>query len=301
MYKIICVTPAGRRHYLDLLKHYVLRETAVHEWHLWDNCRTSEDRAYINELARVHPRIKIDQLPGTDGTNRSVNRFYRFCDDPEAFYIKMDDDLVYLPQDFATRLCGQATAERQKYIWWSPLVVNNAICSWLIKYHSQEEIPEDLSCQASSARGWSDWKFAEAIHQRFLRAVERGEQEKFCVPNFEVSLSRFSINCIGFFGRDVVELGQSFCPLEGDDEEWISAVLPSKTGRPGRVVGSLVVSHFSFFTQEPELLQSRVLDHYFKLAGMAPVPYKVKKRPPSERLFLTLRSVKNWVFGLNPA
>ena len=110
MHKIICVTPAGRRRYLELLRHYIRRETEIREWHLWDNCRTSEDRAYINELARRHPKIRIVRIADTDGTNPSVNRFYRFCADPEAFYLKMDDDIVYLTEDLSARLYRQASA-----------------------------------------------------------------------------------------------------------------------------------------------------------------------------------------------
>jgi hypothetical protein len=53
-----------------------------------------------------------------------------------------------------------------------------------------------------------------------------------------------------------------------DDEEWISAVLPSLTGRPGRIIGNLVVSHFSFFTQEEDLLRTGLLREYADLVGV---------------------------------
>jgi hypothetical protein len=294
MHKIICVTPAGRRRYLELLKRSIGRETEIHEWHLWDNCRRNEDRVYLNELARGGPRIKIIRIEGADGTNQSVNRFYRFCNDPEAFYLKVDDDMVYLPGNLSGRLYRQAAAERERYIWWSPLVVNNAICSWLIKHHSQVSIPGQLSCQASYPRGWSDGQFAEFLHGQFLEALENGEVQKFCVPDFEVSLSRFSINCIGFFGQDVLELGEGFCPPECDDEEWISAVLPSLTGRPGRIVGGLIAAHFSYFPQEAGLLRSGILDHYYRIAGLPPPVYEDGNQPPERKFARALRGVKAW-------
>jgi hypothetical protein len=53
-----------------------------------------------------------------------------------------------------------------------------------------------------------------------------------------------------------------------DDEEWISAVLPSLTGKPGRIIGNLVVSHFSFFTQEEDLLRTGLLQDYADLVGV---------------------------------
>lgn len=293
---VICVTPAGRRHYLALLKHYVLQDETIREWHLWDNCRTKEDRLYINELADRHQKISVVRLERTDGTNRSVNRFYRFCNNREAFYIKLDDDLVYLPHDLGAKLRDQALAERGKYIWWSPLVINNAICSWLLKYHSVLDIPQGLSCQASDTSGWFDPEFAKLIHARFLAVVERGEIEMLCVPNFEVSLSRYSINCIGFFGSDVIELGERFCPPDVDDEEWVSAVLPSLVQKPGRIIGNVIVSHFSFYTQEPELLRAGLLDRYYQVAGLTPPSYSVRKHPMKQRIYLRMRHLKHLIF-----
>ena len=292
MHKIICVTPAGRRRYLELLIHYIRRETEIREWHLWDNCRSSDDRAYLNELARDNPKIKIIRIDGADGANTSVNRFYRFCNDPEAFYLKVDDDIVYLEENLSGRLYRQAAAERERYLWWSPLVVNNAVCSWLIKHHSQVPIEEELSCQASFPRGWLDAEFAESLHRKFLAAIGNGEVRNFCVPDFEVSLSRFSINCIGFFGKDVLELGERFCPPGCDDEEWISAVLPSMTGRPGRIVGGLVAAHFSFRVQEAGLLRSGLLERYYRLAGLLPPAREESERSAGLRLLRALRAVK---------
>ena len=298
MHRIIAVTAAGRRHYLELLKYYVLKDPTIDEWHLWDNCRRPEDREYINLLARENPKIKVVRIEGADGTNRSVNRFYPFCKEPDVFYIKMDDDLVYLTDRLGGRLLDQAMKERDRYIWWSPLVVNNAVCSWLLKYHSEVEIPETLTCQASDPHAWADPNFAESIHRKFLAAKAKDNLEAFLVRDFEVSLSRFSINCIAFFGKSVAELGDRFCPPGVDDEEWISAVLPSQVGQPGRIAGSLTVAHFSFYTQEPELLKCGILDEYYRTAGLKPEPYEVKKRPLKQRVFTGLRAAKNKTLGI---
>ena len=79
--KVIAVTPAGRRRYLELLAKYILSDSAVAEWHLWDNCRDPADRAYIQSL--THPKIKVVSLPNSQGDNRSINKFYRTMTDPE--------------------------------------------------------------------------------------------------------------------------------------------------------------------------------------------------------------------------
>ena len=272
-HEIIAVTPAGRSHYLEILKRYILNDDSIAEWQLWDNCRRPADRVYIEGLARQHGKIKIVRAPKIDGSNRAINQFYRGLTERNAFYIKLDDDVVYLPNQFGQRFYEAAKHDAGRFTYWSPLVVNNAICSWLIKHHSQMNVPANVIAAASCATGWKNPYFAEELHRAFIAAYDSRSIDLFSVPDFNVSLARFSINCIGFFGSDVIELGEKFCPLDTDDEEWISAVLPSKIGKPGRIVGNLVISHFSFFTQEFELLRSGILDEYYRIAGVAPVPY----------------------------
>jgi hypothetical protein len=300
MKKVVAVTPAGRRHYLELLRDYICADTTIDEWHLWDNCRNDADRRYIERLESAEHKVKVVRLSNVDGTNRSVNRFYRFCVEDDAFYIKVDDDIVYLPKGFGGALHRHALEEHERYLWWSPLVVNNSICSWLIKHHSRIRIDEEISCQASDRYGWSDPAFAEKMHRKFLGALHAGDISPFYVPNFQVSLARFPINCLGFFGADVKALGTDFCPPGVDDEEWISACLPARLQRPGRVIGNLVVAHSSFITQEPELLQSRLLDQYYEAAGVSPVPYAIPKRPLGERALSRARKVAHWVFLPKP-
>ena len=291
MHRIVAVTPAGRRKYLDVLKHYILNDYSIDAWHLWDNCRSEADRRYIYELERISPKISIISIKGSDGSNASVNRFYTKCRDPDVFYIKMDDDIVYLPKNFGRQLYNKAIAEKNQYSWWSPLVVNNAICTWLLKYHGRVHIGNDVSAQASCPFGWRSPIFAKTLHDVFVQAATTHNLSAFQVPDFEINLSRFSINCIGFFGDFVANFTEAeFCPLGVDDEEWISAVLPSRAGIPGRIAGDIVISHFSYFTQERALLCSNILSKYYDLAGLqmdpsfSQVPKKSLKKGLKRRL-----------------
>ncbi|MBK9577325.1 MAG: glycosyltransferase family 2 protein [Fibrobacterota bacterium] len=292
-HKIVVVTPAGRRHYLELLKHYILLDDGIDEWHLWDNCRNPKDREYIEDLAKQEPKIKVVKINGADGTNKSVNRFYPFCTAEDTFFIKLDDDVVYLSPNFSTSVYEAAMKEKGRYIWWSPLVVNNAVCTWLLKYHSKIGIEEPISCQASDDFSWKSPSFAIKLHEIFLKAMGEKRVDEFKVPDFEVSLSRFSINCLGYFGEDVRALGETFCPSGVDDEEWISAVLPSRIGKPGRVIGSVVISHFAFYTQEQDLLRAKVLEKYYNAAFLQPEPYPLKPLPIKRRIKDFARKSRN--------
>lgn len=265
-YRIIAVTPAGRRAYLELLTHYILRDRNIAEWHVWDNCRDVHDRAYVDSLEKKSGRIRILRREGANGSNRSINGFYAACTDPGAFYIKMDDDIVYLEENTASALLDAAVAEKGSHLWWSPLVVNNALCSWLLQQHGLLDTDRELTAQASCPTGWKDPWFAAMLHRAFLTMLSRGQRIR--LPKSTVSLSRYSINCIGFFGEDVVRYGPLFCPDHVSDEEWISAALPLRTGRFGRIVGETCVAHYSFYTQEHVLNTTDILDRYYQLAGI---------------------------------
>ncbi|HVY81108.1 MAG TPA: hypothetical protein VG994_09015 [Steroidobacteraceae bacterium] len=278
MHPIIAVTPAGRRRYLRILAHYILSDPSIARWQLWDNCRDPSDRGYLEQLAREHPeKVELVRLPRADGGLRAINPFYATLRDPHAFYIKLDDDVVWLPPRFGEQLLRAALDERTRYTWWSPVVINNALCSWLLKHHSPLQIDAEISAQAGCVHGWRSPAFAYSLHLAFLDAVRAGAVAQLEIPSFPMSLARYSINCLGFFGSEIARLGSRFCPPEVDDEEWLSAILPSRIGRPGRIVGHLLVSHFSFYTQEPYLLQTGVLDEYCRLAGLEPEPTQVKQ------------------------
>jgi len=279
--KLIVVTPAGREKYLRLLSSYVLQSPEVSEWQLWDNCRNEHDRAYLHTLAASDPRCKLKQVAGADGGLRAIGAFFRFCDDPDALYLRLDDDVVFLEQGFFPQFIKRAEAERGQAIWFSPLVINNAICTFLLKHFSGVTISGPVSCQAMCPVSWAYPNLPEALHPAFIDAVKGGQLDAFRVPDYEIKLSRFSINALGFFGADKVALGDDFLPPGTRvEEEWLSAVLPAKTGRPGKIFGDLLVSHFSFYTQEHHLLQTDILAAYYQLAGLE-VPIFKKPKPPN--------------------
>jgi hypothetical protein len=270
--KLIAVTPAGREKYLRLLSHYVLRSPEVAEWQLWDNCRNESDRAYLRTLAASDPRCKLKQLPDANGDNQAIGSFFQFCDDPDALYLRLDDDIVFIEDDFFSRFTARTTAERGRAIWFAPIVINNAICNFLLQQFSRVVISGPISCQAMCPSSWAYPSLPEALHPVLIEAVRSGRLGDFRVPDRDVRLSRFSVNALGFFGAEKIALGDTFLPPGcTEEEEWLSAILPAKTDRPGTIFGDLIVAHFSFYTQERRLLQTDILDAYYSLAGL-PAP-----------------------------
>ena len=267
--KLIVVTPAGREKYLRLLSHHVLKSAEVAEWHLWDNCRDANDQDYLHRLAASDPRCQLKQLPDAKGGWGIIGDFFQFCDDPEALYLRLDDDIVFIEEGFFTRYIERAQAVRGKALWFSPLVINNALCSILIKYLSKVTIEGPITCQAMCPFSWKYANLPAALHPVFQDAARQDRLDDFRVPDREVRMSRFSINALGFFGSDKLELGDQFCPIgNGMEEEWLSAVLPALLDRSGLILGDLIVAHFSYYPQEEELLQTDALKGYYDLAGL---------------------------------
>jgi hypothetical protein len=269
--KLIVVTPAGRERYLRLLSYYVLGSPEVVEWQLWDNCRTESDRRYLQELAASDPRCRIKELPGANGNLGVIGEFFRFCDDPEALYLRLDDDIVFVEPGFFEKFKAKAMAAKGSALWFSPLVINNVICASLLQHFSRVVINGPITCQAMCPYAWAHASFPKAMHPVFIEAVRQGRLADFRVPDRDIRLSRFSINAIAFFGSDIARLGELFHHHRGAEEEWYSVVLPAKLDTCGRIFGDLVVSHFSFYTQERKLLQTKILDAYYSLASL-PVP-----------------------------
>ena len=284
--KLIIVTPAGREKYLRLLSHYILKSSEVAEWQLWDNCRNKTDQDYLHALAASDPRCKLKQLPGADGGWGIIGDFFRFCDDPNALYLRFDDDVVFIEDDFFSRFVRRAEAERGKAVWFAPMVINNAICNFLLKHFSRLTITGPITCQAMCPWSWAYPNFPEALHPVFIAAVRQGRLADFHVPDREVRLSRFSINAFGFFGAEKAALGDQFMPPGYAEEEWLSAILPAKLDRAGKIFGDLFVAHFSFYTQEKRLLQTDILDAYYQLASLSipQLEIPVDKVPLKDRL-----------------
>lgn len=267
-HKIIVVTPAGRKKYLQVLSKYILKDNAIDEWHLWDNCRNEQDRIYINSLMRQFPgKIKVVTESNTDGTNASINRFFKYTRDENCFYIRIDDDVIFLPSDFAISIYQQALLEKEKYTFWAPVIINNAVCTYFLKLYRKIKTNVPITLQALCPMAWGNPIFAEKLHNLFLHNYSN--LDLFKIPDTDIPPARFSVNVIGFWGELSKKMSDDFCPLGVDEEDYLTATLPFLTKKPGRLVGSVVVAHFSFFTQEKYLLQkTNILEKYAKIANV---------------------------------
>src|SRR6478672_13586439 len=86
-YKIVCVTPAGRRRYLRLLIPYVLSCPKVDRYDLWLNTANNADLAFMEAVARIDDRIRLVPLhDGKTPGGPAIHTFWPTAADVDTVY-----------------------------------------------------------------------------------------------------------------------------------------------------------------------------------------------------------------------
>jgi hypothetical protein len=262
--KVVCVTPAGRRRYMRLLVPYVLSCPAVDRYDLWVNTDDPGDRAFLDALASVDPRIRLVPVPGGGpaGTS-SIRLFYAEAMDPDTVYVRLDDDVVWLDPRFFETLLDVRLAHPE-YFTVAPLVVNNALSSFLLQSFGRIAPSRHVEPARFDPVGWISPSFAAALHAFLQELIEAGEAPRLACGRIPVSANTFSINCIAWFGRDLAVFGGM---PEPDEETAMSATLPLRTGRLNAVETAAMAAHFAFYTQRAMLDRSSLLEGYGRIAA----------------------------------
>src|SRR5277367_6569424 len=101
--RLITVTPAGRKRYMELLVTYLLRSRdVISEHHWWLNTHDRDDIAYIHSTAAQYPDFfKVVSLPLPPRSKEKafdsfqIHRFFEHACWPDAVYVRLDDDIVW--------------------------------------------------------------------------------------------------------------------------------------------------------------------------------------------------------------
>lgn len=263
--RLIVVTPAGRRRYLEVLAEHVLRDPDVDEWRLWMNTTDQGDIGYVWNTLLARDRRATVRSPSwpVDGTF-SIAPFFAECGDPDAVYVRLDDDVVWCGPRAISRLAAKCLADSGRAFLVFGNILNSALSSW----HHQKEFrlpPEPaVGHFVMDPVGWGDGGFAVALHRRFL-AAPRELHWKLADRRLD-DYQRHSINAVAWRGEDAAD----WCPLVPRDEEaWLAHVAPKERGRPCLVSGDQVFCHLAFHTQRAAVdAASDVLEGYRRLAGL---------------------------------
>ena len=123
------MTPAGRKQYLlKLVKHLEQQKESFAEWHLWNNTRDDKDESFLYELQKQYDWIKVinRELGSLKGQNSGISKFFDYTTDPNKIYIRLDDDIIWLQDDFVKNMVN-FRVQHPKYLFVTANVVNNNV------------------------------------------------------------------------------------------------------------------------------------------------------------------------------
>lgn len=271
-HKCVVVIPAGRKKYMEILFSYILKEANfIDELQIWMNTRNLEDIHYCQSLATKYDFIKLkhnaDRHP-KKGTNLAIYTFFTDCIDSDSIYIRLDDDIVWLENNFIEKLYYFRLHNPQYFLIY-PNIINNAMLDhirWRFGCFENNDILSRycFGYKCMDNDGWKNAKTAYLRHKQFITDVKNNNIAyykffKWILFYYE----RVSINCISWFGDEFKKFNGQ---VGNDEEQWLSSDHPKNISKPNCIYGDIICSHFSFFTQRDVLDNTDILEQYKQLS-----------------------------------
>lgn len=262
-YKIVVNTAAGRRRYMQYLIPYIVACPLVDRYDIWVNTHNGADIEFFKQVAAKYPVVNLVWQPdGVVNGNASINAFYKACVERHTIYFKLDDDLVWMEPGLIEKMV-KFRVENPDCFLVSPLVINNALSTYLLQEAGKIRLDGYYNADASHPILWKSGAFASELHQWFIKNYLRtGRWEELHLGRKLMGMTRFSINAILWFGDEMAKFGGI---VPGDDEEFMSCVYPTQQGMVNAWNGDAIVAHFAFFTQREQLDKAHILETYGKI------------------------------------
>lgn len=259
-YKIVCVTPAGRRRYMQYLAPPIINSDIVDKWEIWINTVDMCDIQFFEDIANKYNKVELVWQPnGLVCGNDTINIFYTKCCDEDTIYIKTDDDVVWMEPMLFEKIV-KFRVDNPEYFLVSPLVINNPKCTYYLQVTGKLKIARYQNAENFGKVFLKSGKFAVELHSWFIKNyLSNNKYQELYIGDRPVAATRFSINCILWFGKDMAKFGGV---VPGDDEEWLSCIKPSKLGLSNCIDGNAIIAHFAFGKQRPILDKAHVLEKY---------------------------------------
>jgi hypothetical protein len=264
--RIVCVTPAGRKRYLEVLIPYILRlRDVVDEYRLWVNTENLEDIEYMKSVQEKYPDfITVEYLTVPHGGNLSIYSFFKNCVDKNTVYVRFDDDVVMMDDIVNFKKFLKFRIDNPQYFAIFANILNNSVLSHL--HHRFGTLNTNLGIAGYKCIcdiGWKDPLFAENVHRQIL---EKNDLSYFHFekPWILHEYERVSINCISWLGEEF----EKFNGTVGFDEElWLTVTKPSELLKPNAIYGGFAVVHYAFHTQRNHIETTDILSKYASLSN----------------------------------
>jgi hypothetical protein len=266
-YKLVVVTPAGRKRYMEVLLPYILREKDfIDEYRIWVNTKDPEDLKYFEELENKYPGfVTLDRSADNErrkGKSEAIHCFFKNTIDVDTIYIRLDDDIIWLDNNFFKKIYKFRVENPEPFLIFGN-IINNAICDHI---HQKEGIYEQtplFGYDCLDENGWKNPQLAEMKHRTFLTNYANNDIDKYKFNRWIANdYERISINAICWFGKELKKINGNVAIAE---EEFLSKDYPRQISAPNCIYGDALCVHFSFYTQREHLDQTDILELYQQL------------------------------------
>lgn len=263
-YRIVLVTPSGRRKYQSILFKYIEKYSAIiDEYRIWVNTKNINDINWFKNLEKKYDWVTLDTREYISG-NRSINQFFNKCIDNNTIYIRLDDDILYLDSNFLQNLIECRIAHPEYFLVYGN-IINNGICSFFHQRHNIININCILKYNAMSNL-WASGLLAEQIHNIFIDDINNNDTKKYQIDNRIISNKhRFSINAISWFGAEFSKFN-GYINSKEDEEKFLTQLYPSSIEKNNFLCGSAICSHFAYYPQRKYLDTKDIIHKYSDIA-----------------------------------
>lgn len=305
--KIVVCSPVGRKASMKcLFKEIIKHKDIIDEYHLWVNTSVDEDLDYINNFAEensdfVQLKYGCEELDPTQmGKAHNVKRFYNYCIEPNTFYFKVDDDIIFLENNIFEVLSQYKIDNPETFLVY-PIIINNYWCTHFLRKYDAIDVPECRVCDGSwytdfenvretmkncpgtmsdnldepkprdyipedrimSPLYWYDPQFAYQILNNTYEYIVKNKLSDLDIPNIDLDYEPVSINFVMWSGEDFAKFDGNVKSV--DDEPWLSMFYPLKFDLKNVVVGNTRAVHYAYWPQRNYLDTTDILSKYEKL------------------------------------
>lgn len=274
---IVCI-PSGRYRYLRILLPYLLapRFNVIDEICLWVNTDVQSDLDYFARMEQVHPKVKRVHASGGltkalyDAKrdhwqfNDGIYKFYKYCVEPNTLYLKIDDDICFIHDDFFTHMLG-AILERER--------TNYACVANVLNIPYTSQVLQDRGtfddkyghstgnprCPYACTSG----DFAANLHRQILDLIAVGDIESVYFDSRHIT-GRQRIGIMGWTGESFQQFGGRVGPR---DEVELTTKIPETLLKPLWMVGNAVAVHLAFSHQRAVIEDhTNILGRYLQVS-----------------------------------
>jgi len=263
-YRIVVVTPAGRRRYLELLIPQIIKlRPVVDEYRLWVNTVDNNDIEYMKSVEKEYPDfIKLEYLTIPHNGNFSICSFFKNCTDLKTIYVRFDDDIIFVDKIESFTKFIEFRINNPEYFLVYANILNNAVISHIHQRLGNFNLDKGItgySCMDNI--GWNNQEFAVNLHNTILKEpvdLSKYYFNKWILYFFE----RVSINCLAWLGSTFAEFNGN---VDRDEEQWLSVDYPKSVNKMNIIFGNFVVVHYAFYPQRELVDKTDILNRYRNL------------------------------------